>query len=220
MAITYPKIDTLFVRDMDTFKVTDEIRHPEHKLIREWHLTEKIDGTNMRIIIDKDGCGIGGRTDKAQIYPKLQEAIESLYPQVQDWYNNHFAEEDDARCILFGEGYGAKIQSGGGYRDDQGFRLFDVWVGGPDSGKFLDWDNVEEVSKETGITTVPVLAPIEWNYLTSSAAAKTALPRESSTANEDGGSGVVPEGVVARTVPYLYNWKGHRIMWKLKGKDY
>ena len=48
--IKYPKIETLFERDKDTFKVTDKIRLPEFEMIDNWLITEKIDGTNVRVI--------------------------------------------------------------------------------------------------------------------------------------------------------------------------
>jgi len=45
----YPKIETIFNRD-DKFKVIeDAYRFPELELIDNWWITEKIDGTNVRI---------------------------------------------------------------------------------------------------------------------------------------------------------------------------
>ena len=49
----YPKIETLFTRD-EKFKVTDIIRLPEFENIKKWLVTEKIDGTNIRIIYTPD----------------------------------------------------------------------------------------------------------------------------------------------------------------------
>ena len=47
--MSYPKIETLFKRD-EKFNITDEIRCPEFDNIKKWLITEKIDGTNIRII--------------------------------------------------------------------------------------------------------------------------------------------------------------------------
>jgi len=47
--IPYPKIETLFKRD-ETFRVTDKLRLPEFALVREWLVTEKVDGTNIRVV--------------------------------------------------------------------------------------------------------------------------------------------------------------------------
>ena len=43
--------------------------------------------------------------------------------------------------------------------------------------------------------------------------------QRSATAVQDSDQTVIPEGVVARTNPYLYDEQGRRIMWKLKVKD-
>ena len=51
----YPKIQTLYDRD-EKFKVDPtQIRCPEFSLITRWLITEKIDGTNVRIVRTTDG---------------------------------------------------------------------------------------------------------------------------------------------------------------------
>ncbi len=77
----YPKIETLFVRDEQTFKVTDELRHPEFGLIKTWHVTEKIDGTNIRIGLQPLApiISIQGRTDAAEIPPFLRSELEKMF---------------------------------------------------------------------------------------------------------------------------------------------
>jgi ATP-dependent RNA circularization protein (DNA/RNA ligase family) len=208
----YPKIETLFNRGDDFKVITDALRKEEFSLINRWHLTEKVDGTNIRLIVKPNEITVGGRTANAQIHAGLLTACMNLFDGITDWYDAHFDENDDVECVLYGEGYGPKIQSGGGYRADQGFRLFDVTIG----GKFLDWPKVEEVAHEAGLQTVPFLGYINRNAVVDFVSDLN----ESITAKLDGGTGVVPEGVVARTVPYLYDWRGDRIMWKLKKKDF
>ncbi len=48
----YEKIDTLYTRD-EKFKVTDEIRRPEFLIPQEWLVTEKINGTNIRVSLEQ-----------------------------------------------------------------------------------------------------------------------------------------------------------------------
>ena len=50
----YPKIKSLFKRDEKTFKFTDEYSCPEFELLKglRWVATEKVDGTNIRVIFD------------------------------------------------------------------------------------------------------------------------------------------------------------------------
>ena len=49
----YPKIDTLFERDPKTFKVdVTRIRRPEFEIPQRWLVTEKVDGTNVRVSLE------------------------------------------------------------------------------------------------------------------------------------------------------------------------
>jgi len=245
--MTYPKIETVYERG-DDFRVdSTRVKRPEFRMLFPWHLTEKIDGTNIRIVIEPErefvyaeACthirdfggmehpsdpvfaqgpakkyGILGRTDRAQTPSTLVIAINELLPPIEvawDVFHADDNSEDPYVVTLYGEGYGPRIQKGGGsYRDTPGFRLFDVKVG----RKWLDWPNVESVAEQLGLQTAPVIdddADISQAY---------GLVRgfDSIVARQDGGTGLRAEGVVARTVPYVYDWRGDRIMWKLKTKD-
>ena len=57
--------------------------------------------------------------------------------------------------ILFGEGYGSKIQNGGNYRSDVSFILFDVYL--PGSNLWLKRDAIEDIAKTFGIDVVPIV---------------------------------------------------------------
>ena len=54
---------------------------------------------------------------------------------------------------LFGEGYGAGIQKGGGYSQEKSFILFDVKVG----SVYLQREDVEELATVFDVDIVPVL---------------------------------------------------------------
>ena len=56
---TYPKIETLFDRDSQFKLNTDAIRKPELDLIKKWEVTEKIDGTNIRIFWNDQTISFG-----------------------------------------------------------------------------------------------------------------------------------------------------------------
>src|SRR4030066_289072 len=77
----YPKIKTLFERDLKTFVVNPEkIKNPVFSIIKSWQVTEKIDGMNIRIMLDKEGkVIIGGRTDKAQISCDLLNYLNNIF---------------------------------------------------------------------------------------------------------------------------------------------
>ena len=93
----YSKIDTLYTRD-EKFKVTDEIRRPEFLVPREWLVTEKIHGCNIRVSLESapmcvcgdsgscDNCveqewvmRINGRNDNSQIPPNLLRHLHETF---------------------------------------------------------------------------------------------------------------------------------------------
>ena len=215
----YPKIETVFDRNPEDMRhvVWGKFRHPAFASISRWDVTEKVDGTNVRVFLDAADGGetrvrFGGRTDAAQMQTSLLAALTEMFP-VDDVAS---AFDPGTTAILFGEGYGPKIQKGGGlYRADQSFRLFDVLVYGREGRPWwLEWDDVEDVALKLGIQTVPVLARF---YSLDGALALVSAP--STVAWQDGGTGLPQEGIVARSEPLLFDRRGRRVMWKLKDRD-
>lgn len=129
---TYEKIETVFCRDTDGTKrlILNDFRNPTIAYLKNntWVFTEKIDGTNIRIHWDGHKVEFGERTDKAQIPAHLLDKLNELFAttEVEELFEQTWGDKD---VILFGEGYGPKIQNGGAYRDDVSFILFDVLVG-------------------------------------------------------------------------------------------
>ena len=217
--ITYPKIETLYVRDMVKHKVlVDELRMPEFGLVKEWYLTEKIDGTNVRVNLDRSGSVIFcGRTDEALMHVPLMQYLSETF--TQEKMQAAFADREDADVTLFGEGYGPRIQKGGGlYRNTVSFRLFDVRVG----QLWLEPDNIGAVAAALGVSLVNYAGTyVNWLPRSIDDLTKVFLGTGASlTAQEDGGIGLLAEGIVARTVPLLLDRRGNRVMWKLKFRDF
>jgi hypothetical protein len=240
----YPKIETIFNRNPANMRnvVMGELRMPEFGLIDDWHVTEKIHGTNIRVIYEDGIIRFGGKTDNAQMPMYLLEALRPMFnvDKFAEIWPREMGEEvvDDGlpnaaehnaslgyppwpQVVLYGEGYGAKIQKGGGnYRPDQSFRLFDVAVLGIDGRNqqpkwwWLEWENVEDVAHKFEISTVPVLA----DHATTQEAIQL-VRQDSVVARLEGSVAVAHEGVVCRTVPQLYTRRGNRLIWKLKGSD-
>ena len=222
-AVKYPKIETLYNRDKETFRaLCDELRRPEFGPIKHWFITEKIEGTNVRVMLLPDGhVKYRGRTDRVQFHPNLIAYLETAFPpeKLQTVFNQKEGGQWPP-VICYGEGYGPKIQSGGIYRDDIAFRLFDVWI----DGWWLNWSDVEGIAQGLGIKTVPVLGTITDYLPTCMGELLDLFPGRSIVALEEQGEDncrcILPEGVVARTVPLLFTRKGDRVMWKLKFKDF
>ena len=208
--IEYPKIETLYDRD-EKFKVrTSEVRMAEFELINLWRVTEKIDGMNIRVIWDANPQNLRfcGRTDNALLPAPLVSYLRKKFTEEM-----FLSFTDDV--ILFGEGYGPKIQNGGGYRSTPGFRLFDVRVG----DWWLEPDSMNDIASQFNIVTVPSHGFIE-TLPRSADELRLITGNNSSTAHTDGGTGHQPEGIVARTIPLLLDRAGRRVMWKLKFKDF
>lgn len=168
----YPKIDTLFKRDPATFMVLPgEFTEEKYSLISEWEWTEKVDGTNIRVMFHKGidmlaksptpRFKIGGRTEDAQLPVGVIDYINGILSVEK--LHGVFGDKD---AVIFGEGYGDKINDGSsssGYLlpDDpirQKFIVFDICVG----GKFwLKRADVKEICEKLGLDMVPEVSPYE-----------------------------------------------------------
>ena len=79
--LEYHKIEGLFERDDSTKKlIWGKFRRPEIEYLKDniWEFSEKIDGTNIRIMWDGHKVTIGGRTDRASIPAPLFERLSEL----------------------------------------------------------------------------------------------------------------------------------------------
>jgi hypothetical protein len=211
----YPKIETLFDRDPITFKVLPgNLRKPVYGTINSWQWTEKVDGTNIRIIWTpaKDGVpermSIGGKTDNAQVHTDL---VRRMYDLVSA--EKMRAVFPDAPVTIYGEGYGAGIQKGGVYSPTKQFVAFDILV---DGKWWLDWENTVDVARKLGLPTVPFIAMMPLDVAVD-------MVREgfrSELANDNGMPETPAEGLVGRTLEPLFDKRGHRLIIKLKTKDF
>lgn len=204
----YPKINTIWKRDeQNNFKIIEgDFSKAEFANVKNWQVTEKIDGTNIRVAFDGKSVRFDGRTDEAQIPAHLYAALQDIFTVEKLGEALNLAE---GKAILYGEGYGAKIQKGGGlYRKDAGFILFDVWT----DGWWLERDNVNDIAKKLGVSSVPVIGTMDYQ-----AAIDYVKARPNSTVAAEPKT---IEGVVARSVPMMLFRDGTPIMWKIKVKDF
>lgn len=182
---------------------------PELEILADvdWIFTEKIDGTNIRVIWDGHKPEFRGRTDKAQLPPKLIAALIEMFPE--ELFEQKFGSDS---VILFGEGYGAGIQKGGGnYRSDNSFILFDVKIG----EWWLQRSDVEDIANSLGIDVVPIRIEGEVSLREAIEDMSKFYYLESLVAEKDMDS----EGVVGTPKIPLFTRRGDRIIVKLKGCD-
>ena len=206
---TYNKIETVFNRDTEGTKrlIIDSYRNETVKYLKDniWQFTEKIDGTNIRVHWDGHNVEFGGRTDKAQIPNHLLTKLKSLFGtlEAEELFEQTFGEKD---VILFGEGYGAKIQNGGEYRSDVSFILFDVMI----NGNYQSREWVEQTAKMFGIDIVPIV--LEGTIL-------DGIDYVMSHPHSTIGNAMM-EGVVGRPKVELNDRCGNRVVVKIKWDDF
>lgn len=209
----YHKIETLFNRDMEGNKklIEGDFRNKTVELLKDlnnWEFTEKIDGTNIRIIWDGHKVSLGGRTENAQIPTNLMNHLTDKF--LGETNAQLFEQEFGERNTMFvGEGYGAKIQKGGGlYREDQGFILFDVCV-----EDF--WYNREAVKRISQIFNVPNVPVVLSGTIQDGVDYVKNNPKCSISKQEK-----EAEGLVGRPRVELKDNRGERIIVKIKNCDF
>lgn len=199
----YHKIQTLWLRDPETNHKTlleGQWARPEFEYLAdaEWVFTEKVDGTNIRLV--REDCSVRGKTDRATVPAPLLRHCNGL---VESTAFHSLPEE----MVLYGEGFGAKIQKGGGnYGPEQRFVLFDAWC-----GVWLSQESVSEIALALDVSAVPEVAggPLS---------DAVGLCRSGMLRSKWGD--FLAEGLVARPRVELLNRQGRRIITKLKCKDF
>jgi hypothetical protein len=205
----YHKIQSIFKRDMNSKGkplIEGDWTLPEFAYLANnvWVFTEKVDGTNIRVIFQDGGITFGGRTSDAQIPAQLVTRLNETFLPLTEKFGGIFA---DGSAVLYGEGYGAKIQkAGGNYRPDQDFILFDVRVG----DWWLQRADVEDVAAKLGIDVVPIIG--EGTLHDAVCLAKDGI--------RSAWGDFEAEGIVARPKTELKTRSGHRLIAKIKCRDF
>ena len=151
------------------------------------------------------GISFAGRTDKATIPQFLLEYLNNTFstPEVEQLFEQTYGEK---QVILFGEGYGPKIQKGGSYREDVSFILFDVLVG--ENYQERKW--VEQTATMLGIDVVPIVLE---GTIDEAIAFVEGHPKSTM------GTAFM-EGVVGRPAVEFRDRTGKRIIVKIKYEDF
>lgn len=244
---TYQKINTIFMRDANNVIMPyDGFVEPEFEYLRslKWRAEEKVDGTCMRIEVTKEivpsetsvvpevagvkfNVRIAGKTDNAQIPPKLLKHMEEKYPKekvlaslglkefipVEEWETDHnwlsYDQIPDLYTI-YGEGYGNGIQKGGNYiKNGNEFIVFDVKV----NDIYLKTDARDDIATKLGAPIVPFIG-----YFTLDEAIDFVRKGFKSTIAEN--PDYMAEGLVLRTDLGLRNRMGKRLIVKVKYEDF
>lgn len=204
----YHKIQTVFKRDPERKHrnlIEGDFSLPEFEYLanNEWVFTEKVDGTNTRVMWDGNDFTFGGRTDNAQMPTRLFDTLANLFGN-----RGKFADKfGDAAVCLYGEGYGAKIQKvGANYRADNSFVLFDVRIG----DWWLQRADVEDIAEFFGLDVVPIIG-------TGTLYDMVDMARSGITSTW---GDFAAEGIVARPAVELKTRSGQRLITKIKTRDF
>lgn len=212
----YHKIKTVFLRDPETnYRTLLEGQYaiPEFEYLADnhWIWTEKIDGTNIRVIwegskpVAGDGFLFNGKSEKSQIPPYLLESLKEIFIPRKIDFESVFENTD---VCLYGEGCGAKIQKGGGKYKSEGqtFVLFDIKIG----HWWLKREDVEGIAHNLGLQIAPIIGggPLV-----------DMVEKIKHGFRSDWGE-FTAEGIVARPAVELIDRSGRRIITKLKYKDF
>ncbi len=207
----YQKIQTVFFRDPKNKHKTlleGTWAKPEFELLKNinWICTEKIDGTNIRIMWDGIKVRFGGKTDNAQIPAHLVSVLQDTF--TNEKMQKHFP--DATNVCLYGEGYGKKIQRGGNYLPDRtDFILFDVKIG----DFWLNREANEDIANKLNIGIVPIMGI--WKLEEAIAFVKEGF-KSTIAENTD----YIAEGLIMRPTTELFNRKGERVITKIKYTDF
>lgn len=213
---TYEKIETIFEREMNGSKklIEGKYRNDTIEFTKDlkWVWTEKCDGTNIRIFWDGHTVTFGGRTDRANIPADLVNKLNEYFGGEQNAqvFEQMFGERE---VILFGEGYGNKIQAAGKFYNPNGvdFILFDVLIG----NNYQQRDNVEGIAKAFGIKVVPIVGEG-----TLEEAVSYIKKRPISKLVDPSMYDIEMEGVVCRPKIELKDRAGNRLIVKIKVRDF
>jgi len=186
--------------------------------VGRWIKTEKIDGTNIRIILtkpDEDGNRevlIGSRKLILNPDDKGSKQYMDCIADVNLNKLKEYFKDVNSTVIIYGEGYGAGVQTGVMYSPTKNFRVFDIRIG----LAYQDFEYIEKVCINNQLNLVPVLGEV--SCITYDECI-TSLAKFDNTLINDG-TGGKPEGIVYKFEPVLLNKYGERLIFKVKFKDF
>ena len=201
----YVKINSLWRRE----QYQEGLPKGSHGKLKQGEYSEPEFG-NIRIMYQNGNVEFGGRTDAAQIPCHLLKYLQDTFiPFVLEKAFRVDAAVPYPSVILYGEGYGPKIQAcGGNYRKDPSFRLFDCRI----NGWWLQREDVYEIAQKMRIDHCPDLGIMMEEEIIDFVKSKP-LSRCSEVPQ-------MMEGVICRSEPLMLFRNGKPLMWKLKCKEF
>jgi hypothetical protein len=206
----YHKIETLCKFDQTTKKfIPNTFYNSSVEILKNhsWEFTEKIDGTNFRIYWNGHTLSYAGRTDNAVFSNEQKAFIEEKL--VNEAMTTSFETLfKDKEVIIYGELYGNKIQKDGHlYTTDNGygFKVFDFYK----DNTFMPYKHMIHLCKEIGYDLVPLVlvGTIDEGIYYVENNVKSTF------------SNAILEGLVGKPIGNFLDYRGDRIIVKIKRRD-
>lgn len=218
----YPKMIHLWKRfenppEMRGIMDRNKFSAPEFGAIDSWHVTEKIDGVNIRVMLrlvnaswtvtlfTREGTDQNINWPGAKAFLVKTFTTERIFQVIDIEKLN-----PDTTVVLYGEMFGPKIWGGVTYSDTIDYALFDVRI----DDWWLETKVVEEMAEKMGIRYVPIIAE------TASLKYIEGWVEREGVESQIGSGAHAMEGVVCRANPMmLFRNNKNPIQFKLKFKE-
>ena len=239
MSTKYPSIETLYARNKATNRLDFmTIRSPIWECVSSWLLTEKVDGTNIRVTYDDKTMHVKGRTDNANTPADLMNGIHKLMPYErikEALADTEYNLRENFKITFYGEGYGAGIKGSDAQfyrRIGKAYRCFDVCItyitedkyGNPvEENRILsvhDWLQLCMLLKIPMVPTVGTVRELPYGEDAAKEMILQFLPHSLVAWEENNEIATPTEGVVARPSEPLYDKYRERLIWKLTTREF
>lgn len=205
----YPKIDSLYLFDNTIKKyLPDVYANKSVELLKDyqWYFTEKVDGTNLRLIWDGYNLTYGGRTLNANLSNKKRIAyVESnlVNKDIETILEQLFKEKE---VVIYGELFGGDIGVAN-YSSEYQFRVFDILV----DGYWLEYGNIVDVANNLSFNVVPIVLKG-----TIDDGVNFVKNTDKSELSETG----IFEGIVGKPYGDFFDRRGNRVIVKIKKEHF
>ena len=150
----WPKIEPL-----ETERLRNSRAFQKAWEVENWVVTEKIDGTNIAVNIDRDGYRLSSRNQFVdKNFYNIGTAVHQIEPLVEIVQRNFFP--DFSQITLQGEFFGTKVMRRVDYRIPQAFRFFGCYTIHESRGyERWHWQAFVDIMTDTGFEylVVPVI---------------------------------------------------------------
>lgn len=214
--IEYPKINSIFMRD-DSKKghpfIEGQYAEPVFEYLKDnrWEFTEKVDGTQIRVIRDGGVISFAGKENTSIVPRHYEENLERIFAclPMRKKFDSVFPNNKD--FCLYGEGFGYKVQGKVGIEyfpesTNTDFYLYDVRI----DNLWLERHNVYDIGEKLGLLRANVVG---YGTLNDAIALVKSRPKSIFGVADS-------EGLVLRPTVDIMKRNGDRVITKVKVRDF